>query len=216
MEDVRKSIQFIDSDYKELFRIKDGDSINITRFDGEEFVKECRWIDECHTKIGSDYYHIKEFAERMEKNGNKYEAVPGKKPVLHIIAAKYGEPLRDWGIPMTDAAIRKLIGGNYNVETLYNWDKKYIFGAVLRGKNGIAGCGLGGENNDILTSLHPYNAQTYKRDLSPAAPPAQDAAAPKKSSVIGGLEEAKAEAAEYNAANKPADRPKGRGEQEVT
>jgi hypothetical protein len=55
----------------------------------------------------------------MESVGNKYEAIPGQKPTLDILAAKYGEVLQDVSIPMTDAAIKKLVGGKYDIQVLY-------------------------------------------------------------------------------------------------
>jgi hypothetical protein len=90
---------------------------------------------------------------------------------------------------MTEAAIRKLVGGAYETKTLYNWDKKYILGALVSGKDGIAVCGLGGRDNDVLTSLHPYNVQTYKKELSPAQRPPEKIA--EKPSLADRLNEAK-------------------------
>jgi hypothetical protein len=202
MQDVRKDIIFRDNHYKEKFRIKDGDSIKVMLgYDGEVVTRKCRWIDECHTKIGSEYFHADEYAEKSARAGNKTEPMPSNKPTIDILAAKYGENLQDVSIPMTDAAIRKLVGGAYETETLYNWDKKYILGALVRGKDGIAVCGLGGRDNDVLTSLHPYNAQTYKKELSPATrkEPEKSVTQPKKN-LLGDLAEAKGIVAERKAA----------------
>ncbi|MDR1158664.1 MAG: toprim domain-containing protein [Oscillospiraceae bacterium] len=208
MEDVRKEIVFRDSGHKPLFTVKDGDSIKITvAYNGEELICKCRWIDEAHTKIGSEYYHNDEFSEKAAKVGNRYEAVPNPRPKIDVLAAKYGEDLQAVEIPMTEAAVRKLVGGNYTMETLYNWDKKYIFGALVRGKDGIAVCGIGGGNNDTLTSLHPYHAQTYKRELSPATPPQ-----PRKVSLLDELEATQKEVAATNAAKAPGDKPRKRDE----
>ena len=44
--DNEKYIRFIDHDYKELFRIPDGDKIRITTSDGESFDRVCRYIDD--------------------------------------------------------------------------------------------------------------------------------------------------------------------------
>ena len=65
-------IRFIDSEYHTLFTIKDGESIVITRFDGEKMVFPCKYIDDCHVCIGNSAYHICEFAEMQERNGNIY------------------------------------------------------------------------------------------------------------------------------------------------
>ena len=61
-----KDIRFIDSGYNGLFRIKDGESITITHDDGKKFERKCYYIDDYHTKIGYNIYHICEFAEIME------------------------------------------------------------------------------------------------------------------------------------------------------
>jgi hypothetical protein len=226
MDDVRKDIIFRGSDYKEKFRIKDGDSIKVTLgYDGEVVTRKCRWIDECHTKIGSEYYHNDEYAEKSARAGNLTEPVASSKPQIDILAAKYGEDLQAVAIPMTEAAIKKLVGGSYQTETLYYpnrteqiKDRKIeikgkAFGAVVRGKDGIAVCGL---TDGVLTSLHPYNAQTQKRELSPATP-AQDGSAPKnsrtqeKTSLLSELAEAKAIVSGRDAARlAPGERPKNR------
>ena len=68
----QRVIRFIDSEYHTLFTIKDGESIVITRFDGEKMVFPCKYIDDCHVCIGNSAYHICEFAEMQERNGNIY------------------------------------------------------------------------------------------------------------------------------------------------
>lgn len=65
-------IRFIDSEYHTLFTIKDGESIVITRFDGEKMIMPCTYIDDSHSCIGGSVYHIREFAETQERNGNTY------------------------------------------------------------------------------------------------------------------------------------------------
>ena len=68
----KRMIRFIDSEYHTLFTIKDGESIVITRFDGEKMVFPCKYIDDCHVCIGNSAYHICEFAEMQERSGNTY------------------------------------------------------------------------------------------------------------------------------------------------
>ena len=67
-----RDIRFIDSAYRTLFTIKDGESIVITRFDGEKMILPCTYIDDSHSCIGGSVYHIREFAETQERNGNTY------------------------------------------------------------------------------------------------------------------------------------------------
>lgn len=76
MAKAEQGIRFIDPHYKEKFRIPDGGKIIITYGWGEKAEKTCRYIDEYHTEVGSNLYHICEFAERMEQNGHTYEPKP--------------------------------------------------------------------------------------------------------------------------------------------
>lgn len=68
----QKEIRFIDSRYNELFRIKDGESITVKFSDGSMSDRKCTYIDDYHTKIGYNVFHICEFAELMERNGSTY------------------------------------------------------------------------------------------------------------------------------------------------
>lgn len=75
-----KMIRFIDSDYNTLFYVPDGGNVVLTYSDGEKLTRPCKFLDECHTQIGSNVYHICEFAERMERNGTTY--APEQPPAL--------------------------------------------------------------------------------------------------------------------------------------
>ena len=68
----QKEIRFIDSKYNELFRIKDGESITVTLADGAKTDRKCTYIDDYHTQIGHNVFHICEFAELMERGGSTY------------------------------------------------------------------------------------------------------------------------------------------------
>lgn len=70
LEKAARGIRFITPDYEERFTIPDGDQILITTFDGAKTTRTCRYIDDYHLEVGSNLYHICEFAERMEQNGN--------------------------------------------------------------------------------------------------------------------------------------------------
>ncbi|GHV10599.1 hypothetical protein FACS1894219_00350 [Clostridia bacterium] len=224
LEDKRKEIRFINSDYTELFRIKDGESIKFTSgYDGKESTAKCRFIDETHTKIGSEHYHNCQWAEICERNGHKFEAAnPENK--IDILTAKYGEDLQAITVPMTEAALKKLVGGKFETETLCYpnrteqiKDRKIeikgkAFGAVVRGKDGIAVCGL---NDGVLTSLHPYNAQTQKRELSPAERPPQNNRVQEKPSLLGDLEATQKEVAAMNAASETGDKRHTRNTAEI-
>lgn len=70
IEKASRGIRFITPNYQERFTIPDGDKIRITLSDGEQFDRTCRYIDDYHLEVGNNLYHICEFAERMEQNGN--------------------------------------------------------------------------------------------------------------------------------------------------
>lgn len=80
IEKADRDIRFIDSSYKELFRIPDGESIVVTGSDGKTESYPCRYIDEYHTEVGRNLFHICEFAERMEQSGCTY--APKEPPLL--------------------------------------------------------------------------------------------------------------------------------------
>ena len=64
----KKYIRFINSDYETLFHIPDGGRIRITYPDREPAERVCRFIDEYHTAVGSNRYHICEFAQQMKQD----------------------------------------------------------------------------------------------------------------------------------------------------
>ena len=72
MKQAEKGIRFITPDYKELFRIADGDKVRIITKGGEKREMTCYYIDDYHLETssgrGRNLYHICEFAERMETN----------------------------------------------------------------------------------------------------------------------------------------------------
>ena len=74
----KKEIRFITPDSKELFRIQDGESIVVTRPNGEEHIAECEYLDATHFDINGTCWHISQFAEIQERNGAtvKPEAEP--------------------------------------------------------------------------------------------------------------------------------------------
>ena len=95
MDTEKKEIRFIDSRYRELFRIQDGDSIEISYPNGDKVERNCTFLDEYHTRVGMMIFHICEFAERMEGIGATYK--PVKEHVLK--SPKQAQPDRDRAVP---------------------------------------------------------------------------------------------------------------------
>ena len=69
----KRRIRFIDPEYNTLFYIPDGGSIVMTRLDGGSVIRFCTYIDDYHTLVGSNVYHICEFAEMAQRTGTVYE-----------------------------------------------------------------------------------------------------------------------------------------------
>lgn len=125
IEKASRGIRFIDSHYTDLFRIADGGNIAITSSFGERKEYSCRYIDETHTEIGNNLFHICEFAERMEGCGATYEAI---NPLLpkecygtlytgELVMFKYGEKgYFDTDIPMEDKDTMKALADNMNAK----------------------------------------------------------------------------------------------------
>lgn len=82
-EQQEKDIRFIDSRYNELFRIPDGEYVQVN-FPSETIIKPCKYLDDYHTQIGNRVFHICEFAETMERLGGNYQAEP---PIMSDEAA---------------------------------------------------------------------------------------------------------------------------------
>ena len=69
MKQAEQGIRFITTDFKERFRIPDGDMVRITRPGGTYTDQMCRYIDSYHMEVGRSLYNISEFAGQVEQNG---------------------------------------------------------------------------------------------------------------------------------------------------
>lgn len=64
MRQAEKGIRFITSDYKEVFRIPDGDRIRMTLPSGENLEQTCRYIDDTHLEVGNpDHIAVKYYKD---------------------------------------------------------------------------------------------------------------------------------------------------------
>lgn len=79
MKAAQQDIRFIDSHYKELFHLPDGEQISVITPAGEATDYVCRYIDAAHFELSNRLFHICEFAEKMERLGNTYH--PKKIPL---------------------------------------------------------------------------------------------------------------------------------------
>ena len=89
VESLPHDIRFIDSHYKELFRIPDGGTILVEypNVPKRRYLAQCRYLDDYHTQIGNQVYHICQFAELLERGGGICRPLPGK------LSEKCGDPV---------------------------------------------------------------------------------------------------------------------------
>lgn len=73
LKNAERGIRFIDPHYQEQFRIADGEKISIKLGDGKTMERTCRYFDDYHLEVGTNLYHICEFAELCERNGHTVE-----------------------------------------------------------------------------------------------------------------------------------------------
>ncbi len=80
LQESRKGIRFVDRDYNELFRLRDGAKIRVTFPNGEVDEKSVRYIDSTHFEYGFgalSVLHTMQFAEWMAEAKAIVEPVNG-------------------------------------------------------------------------------------------------------------------------------------------
>ena len=76
-------------------QIPDGERIVVTDRDGKTESYPCRYIDNYHTEVGRNLFHICEFAERMEQGGCTYAPMePPLPPMCYSILPSTGEVIQ--------------------------------------------------------------------------------------------------------------------------
>lgn len=79
LRNAEKGIRFIRSNYKDRFRLADGDKVRIVHPGGDAHDYTARYIDDYHVQLdgdhGSNLYHICELAEMLERN-NTQDIIP--------------------------------------------------------------------------------------------------------------------------------------------
>lgn len=64
----KDDIRFIDSGYNEQFRLPNGGRVEV-EYPDHTFSAPCEYIDDYHAYIGTEVYHICQFAEILERGG---------------------------------------------------------------------------------------------------------------------------------------------------
>lgn len=75
IHEAENGIRFVSPANRELFRIKDGDSIRILCPDGRYRDCICRYVDPYHFETDNTVWHIFQFSERMKELGARAMAI---------------------------------------------------------------------------------------------------------------------------------------------
>lgn len=96
IESAKEGIRFVDTQYNELFRIADGDSILVIPSEGKPRKHICRYIDSYHLEMSNDIYHIMQLATLAAKANVKIIPLRSSLPnfCFHHLEAGNGEVIR--------------------------------------------------------------------------------------------------------------------------
>ena len=170
----RDDIRFINSGYDEQFRLPNGGKIEV-EYPDRTFSARCEYIDDYHTYVGSEVYHICQFAEVLERGGG----VCRPEPVLDAeqVAWKIG-----W-----NAYLAVECGAGHWDYHLY--DEK--FNETKGGELEVVGCSIN-EVRDMVLAENKLGSRSmtptdYGMLMDKAAMREQEAQAEKRESVLGQL-----------------------------
>ena len=170
----KDDIRFINSGYEEQFRLPNGGKIEV-EYPDRTFSAKCEYIDDYHTYVGSEVYHICQFAEVLERGGG----VCRPEPVLDAEQAA-------WKIGW-NAYLAVECGAGH-------WDYKLFDGQFNVTKSGeleVVGCSIN-EVRDMVLAENKLGSRSmtptdYGMLMDKAAMREQEAQAEKRESVLGQL-----------------------------
>jgi len=79
----KQKIRFINSSYKTLFYVDDGDEIEV-EINGVWKRYKVQYLDDFHIKTANMVFHICEFAQRLEKAGQRYRPANSETPLADV------------------------------------------------------------------------------------------------------------------------------------
>ena len=166
----KDDLRFINSSYDEQFRLPNGGKIEV-EYPDRTFSAKCEYIDDYHAYIGTEVYHMCQFAEILERGGG----VCSPEPVL--AAWKIG-----W-----NAYLAVECGAGH-------WDYKLFdeqFNVTKSGELEVVGCSIN-EVRDMVLAENKLGSRSmtptdYGMLMEKAAIREQEAHAEKRESVLGQL-----------------------------
>ena len=170
----KDDIRFINSGYEEQFRIPDGGTIQV-EYPDRTFSAKCEYIDDYHTYVGSEVYHICQFAEVLERGGG----VCRPEPVLDAEQAA-------WKIGWNAYLAVECGAGHWDYHL---YDEK--FNETKGGELEVVGCSIN-EVRDMVLAENKLGSRSmtptdYGMLMEKAAMREQEAAVEKRESVLGQL-----------------------------
>ena len=170
----KDDIRFINSSYDEQFRLPNGGKIEV-EYPDRTFSAKCEYIDDYHTYVGSEVYHICQFAEVLERGGG----VCRPEPVLDAEQAA-------WKIGWNAYLAVECGAGHWDYHL---YDEK--FNETKGGELEVVGCSINEVRDMVL-----FDNKLERRSMTPtdygmlmdkAAMREQEAQAEKRESVLGQL-----------------------------
>ena len=182
----KDDIRFINSSYDEQFRLPNGGKIEV-EYPDRTFSARCEYIDDYHTYVGSEVYHICQFAEVLERGGG----VCRPEPVLDAEQAA-------WKIGWNAYLAVECGAGHWDYHL---YDEK--FNETKSGELEVVGCSINEVRDMVL-----FENKLERRSMTPtdhgmlmekAAMREQEAQGEKRESVLGQLSALKSSAKEHPA-----------------
>lgn len=122
--DQPKEICFIYPDYQEKFRIPDGEQVIVTYPTGKNRAFVCKYIDDEHIIVGRRAYHIREYAEHLQKLGAHVYPFPEKRMVWQDIDLNIKDWIDDLREEYPDLGEDELIQKMYEINAEYLGDER--------------------------------------------------------------------------------------------
>ena len=182
----KDDIRFINSGYEEQFRIPDGGTIQV-EYPDRTFSAKCEYIDDYHTYVGSEVYHICQFAEVLERGGG----VCRPEPELDAEQAA-------WKIGWNAYLAVECGAGHWDYH-LYD----EMFNETKGGELEVVGCSIN-EVRDMVLAENKLGSRSmtptdYGMLMDKAAMREQETQTEKRESVLGQLSALKSSAKEHTA-----------------
>lgn len=182
----KDDIRFINSSYDEQFRLPNGGKIEV-EYPDRTFSAKCEYIDDYHIYVGSEVYHICQFAEVLERGGG----VCRPEPVLDAEQAA-------WKIGWNAYLAVECGAGHWDYHL---YDEK--FNETKSGELEVVGCSIN-EVRDMVLAENKLGSRSmtptdYGMLMDKAAMRVQEAQAEKRESVLGQLSALKSSAKEHTA-----------------